>query len=91
MDILHDHIDFGLQIPVFGILRPPMPSLRIRRIPNFFGLRTLSINIQSILRFYIFEFGLVFAVGAYKTFLKNHCELAAPPILKKTCCLRINV
>jgi hypothetical protein len=116
LDISHDHIDFGPQIPflgsgglfspfwppkvyffllhvkfpidwyitrpylfwspnsVFGLWRPiffiytkfpidwwvtwpisflslSVPSLGIRRTPNFFGLRTLSIKLQSILPF----------------------------------------
>jgi hypothetical protein len=47
----------------YFIFEPPSASqclLGIRRIPNFFELRTLSIKLQSILRFQIFEILLSF-------------------------------
>jgi hypothetical protein len=37
-----------------------VPSPRIQRFPNFFGLRTLSIKLQTFLCFFIFEIRLLF-------------------------------
>jgi hypothetical protein len=48
----------------YFIFEPPVPSLGIRRIPNFFELRTLSIKLQNILRFRFLKFGLVFSLDA---------------------------
>jgi hypothetical protein len=84
-------IDWWVTWPML-FLSPPVPSLGIRRIPNFFWLRSLSIKLQNIqLSWQIDKFGLVFALDAYKTFLNNHFELSVPLIPKKTCYLRINV
>jgi hypothetical protein len=44
------------------IFEPPVPSLRIRPIPIFFGLRTLSIKFQLFCVFRFLKFGLVLAL-----------------------------